>query len=96
VAEHHEAIASLCRELHVERLDLFGSATRPDFGSKSDVDVLVLFDRRRGQLFNRYFELKEGLERIFNRPVDVVLDDSVRNPYLRQAIDRKRIKVYGS
>ena len=93
--EHKEMIAIVCRELGVERLDVFGSATRADFGSKSDVDVVVRFDRRRGQMFRRYFDLKERLERIFGRPVDIVLEDSIRNPYFREAIERSRVNVYG-
>lgn len=93
--EHKEMIAAVCRELGVERLDVFGSATRPDFGPKSDLDVVVRFDRRPGQMFRRYFDLKERLERIFNRPVDIVLEDSIRNPYFREAIERSRVSVYG-
>ncbi len=95
LSEHKEMIAAVCRELGVERLDVFGSATRADFGAKSDVDVVVRFDRGPGQMFRRYFDLKERLERIFNRPVDMVLEDSVKNPYFREAIERSRVSVYG-
>ena len=31
IPEHQEAIAEICRDLGVERLDVFGSYTRPDF-----------------------------------------------------------------
>jgi predicted nucleotidyltransferase len=39
-----ERIASFCRERHIRRLAIFGSALRPDFQPDSDVDVLVEFD----------------------------------------------------
>jgi predicted nucleotidyltransferase len=95
LSEHKEMIAKVCRELGVERLDVFGSATRPDFGARSDIDVVVRFDRGPGQMFRRFFDLKERLERIFNRPVDVVVEDSIRNRYFREAIERSRVNVYG-
>lgn len=95
LSEHKELIAMVCRELGLERLDVFGSATTPDFGPKSDIDVVVRFDRGPGQMFRRYFDLKERLERIFNRPVDIVLEDSINNPYFREAIERSRVNVYG-
>jgi len=93
---HKEAIRRACKELGVERLDIFGSATRPDFGPTSDIDVVARFDRRPGKMFGRYFDLKEGLERILGRPVDVVVEDSIRNPYFREAVERSRVKVYES
>ena len=39
-----EQIATFCRERHIRRLAIFGSALRPDFRPDSDVDVLVEFD----------------------------------------------------
>jgi predicted nucleotidyltransferase len=38
------AIADFCQRHHVRRLALFGSVLRDDFGSQSDVDVLVEFE----------------------------------------------------
>ena len=37
-------LAEFCRKHHIRRLALFGSALRHDFGSESDVDVLVNFE----------------------------------------------------
>lgn len=94
--ELRPAIAALCEELQVERLDLFGSATSETFGSASDVDVLVEFDRSQGDLFNRYFTLKERLEALFDRPVDVVTASAIRNPYFKTAVERSRVNVYAA
>src|SRR5439155_7337866 len=81
-AKRHE-IEELCRGLPVRRLDLFGSAVDGSFDVKSsDVDVLVEFEAGPGlDYFGTYFDLKEGLERILGRPVDVVSVTSIRNPY---------------
>lgn len=39
-----EQLAAFCRRNHIQRLAIFGSALRPDFGPQSDVDVLVEFE----------------------------------------------------
>jgi predicted nucleotidyltransferase len=39
-----ERIAAFCRQHHVRRLAVFGSALREDFGPESDIDVLVEFE----------------------------------------------------
>jgi predicted nucleotidyltransferase len=91
------AVEALCRELHVRRLDVFGSAAKGSFGADSDVDVLVEFDGRGDpDLFGDYFALREGLERIFERPVDVVVASSVRNPYFRAEVMRTRELLYAA
>ncbi len=87
-------IAELCRCLKISRLDVFGSATSDDFHAESDVDVLVRFEQDGDGLFNRYFDLKEGLESIFGRSVDVVVGDSLKNPYFRANVERSRRTVY--
>jgi predicted nucleotidyltransferase len=63
---------------------VFGSATGDRFdASRSDVDLLVEFQPTVIDLFDAYFGLKEDLERIFGRRVDLVMADAVRNPYFR-------------
>lgn len=87
-------IAELCRALSIRRLDLFGSAVGESFDvGSSDVDVLVEFDTAPGfDYFSTYFELKEGLEHIVGRPVDVVSATSIRNPYFkRQVLDTREL-----
>ena len=90
------AIKNLCTRLRVKRLDVFGSATTDRFAPDSDVDVLVVFKRDGDGLFDRYFDLKEGLEQILNRNVDLVTEASVKNPYFKQEIERTRTNVYAA
>jgi len=90
------AIKKLCTRLGVKRLDIFGSAATDRFDEQSDVDVLVLFDPADGGLFDRYFDLKEGLESILKRKVDLVTEPSVKNPYFKQQIERTRTNVYAA
>ena len=88
-------IERLCRTLPVKRLGLFGSALTQNFSKGSDVDVLVIFDSDENiDLFDKYFELKEKLEEIFKRNVDLVVDKKFRNPVLRKSIDKTRTIIY--
>lgn len=92
---YRSQVEELCRRLRVRRLDLIGSAVRADFTPASDVDVLVDFDGDGG-LFDRYFILKERLEAIFGRPVDVIEERALRNPYLIKTVERDRRTIYGA
>ncbi len=90
---------ALCRRFHVRRLDLFGSAARADFDPKrSDVDFLVEFDRGHPEALSlaTYFGLKESLEALFARPVDLVETGAMRNPYLKASIERSREPVFAA
>ena len=77
-------------------LDLFGSATRDDFYAQhSDLDFLVEFeDLEPTQYAQAYFALKEGLERLFERPVDLVTENNLSNPYFRQRVQSERQNLY--
>jgi predicted nucleotidyltransferase len=91
-------IEALCRGLGVRRLDLFGSAVGDGFDlDSSDVDVLAEFTGGACfDYFGTYFALREGLEQILGRPVDVVTATSVRNPYFRDEVMRTREQLYAA
>ncbi len=98
VGQKREQVAALCREYRVRRLALFGSALRDDFDpSRSDLDFVVEFEPLpAGTYANTYFGLIEALERLFQRPVDLVEAGSVRNPYFQQEIDSHQEPLYGA
>jgi predicted nucleotidyltransferase len=91
-------LGDLCRRLGVRRLELFGSAAREDFDPVgSDLDFLVEFApglARRA--LDSYFMLKEALEGLFERSVDLVMPDAVTNPYVRADIERSRVTLYAA
>jgi hypothetical protein len=97
VADRKAEIAELCRRFHVRRLELFGSAARGDFDAdRSDIDFLVEFEPGRPDAFGAYFGLKESLEALLGRPVDLIEAGAVRNPYLRASIARHREPLFGA
>lgn len=88
-------LSALCRRYGVRRLDLFGSAATGAFDpDRSDVDFLVEFDDDPARLFDRYFGLKESLEALFGRPVDLVSESALENPYFRARVEAERRPVY--
>lgn len=97
VEQRRGEIEALCRSLGVRRLDVFGSAVVGDFTEASDVDVLVEFDdASQSGRFDTYFALKEGLERLLGRPVDIVVAAGLHNPYVRAEIMRSRENLYAA
>ena len=99
IALHREELQALCRRFHVRRLDLFGSAARGDFApERSDIDFLVEFDRGHPEALSlkTFFGLKEALEALFGRPVDLVEPSALRNPYLKASIERSREPVFAA
>ena len=98
IVEKRPQIESLCRRFGVARLELFGSATTEDFAEdRSDFDFLVEFVLG-GEIkaLDAYFGLKEELEALLGRPVDLVMPSAIRNPYFRAEVDRQRQPVYGA
>lgn len=91
-------IADLCRHYGVRSLDLFGSASTGEFDSlHSDVDLLVDFqDASPAGAADRYFGLKEDLQALFGRSVDLVMRRALRNPYVLRAVNRQRDRLYAA
>ncbi|MBI4206602.1 MAG: nucleotidyltransferase domain-containing protein [Betaproteobacteria bacterium] len=91
-------VVEVCRRLHVRRLELFGSAARDDFDpSRSDIDLLVEFEPDSSvPALEAYFGLKEALEALFGRRVDLVMPGAVRNPYVQADIERSRRLLYAA
>ena len=87
-------VAELCRSTRVSCLDMFGSMATGLAEPESDVDVLVKFIDDEYRLLREYFDLKWGLEKIFSRDVDVVVEGDFTNPYFKRSIERTRRNVY--
>ena len=71
-------------------LSLFGSAARDELRAESDVDVLVEFDGPA--TYDGYFSLKDYLEQVLNRPVDLVTSKGLK-PRARQHVEQDLIRA---
>ena len=91
-------LAELCRRFRVRRLLLFGSSLTDAFDqSASDLDFVVEFQPLvESEHAANYFGLAAALEMLFGRPVDLLESEAIRNPYIRQEIDRTHQLLYGA
>jgi predicted nucleotidyltransferase len=93
---HLKTISSLCKKYKVKKLFAFGSVLTDRFNDNSDIDLLVDFDKERIEdYFDNFFDFKYSLEDVFNRKIDLLEDQTVKNPYLRKSIDETKTLIYG-
>lgn len=91
-----EAIHILRRHRHelqglgVQSLALFGSMARGEASPGSDVDFLVEFTD--SPTFDRYMGLKDFLEDLLGRRVDLVIREDLK-PRLRARVEREAVRV---
>lgn len=95
INKDRQGFLDLCKRCQVAYIYAFGSSIRSDFRPDSDVDVLVDVtpkdDLEAGRALG---DVWNGLEAFFNRPVDLLTEDSLRNPYLRKEIERTKKLIY--
>ncbi len=91
-----DKIVALCKKYKVHRLFVFGSVLTNRFNEESDVDFVVDFDKDNvDDYFLNYFDFKYSLEDILGRPVDLLEEQAIRNPFLKKNIDATKQLVYG-
>jgi predicted nucleotidyltransferase len=99
VQEKMKELRELCVKFSVQRLDVFGSAadetgTLPD---TSDIDFLVEYlPLKEDQYADAYFGLLFALEGLFDRSVDLVMTQAIRNPYFRESVEQSRKLLYAA
>jgi predicted nucleotidyltransferase len=99
IAIDHEAIARFCRKWRIREFALFGSVLTDEFRSDSDVDVLITFSDPAPDLgaWGEHLEtMREELEALFGRRVDLVEKQLVRNPFRRHHILTTRRIIYAA
>lgn len=89
-------IKQLCKELKVKSFSVFGSVLTDNFTSSSDIDFVVDFNENDPFRYtDLYFQLKEKLEQIFKRNIDLIEDRSIRNSFFRKEIEESKMVIYG-
>ena len=76
-------VKSICDKENIAYLGLFGSYARGEEQEKSDVDILVDFNEIKS--FFQLAKVKEELENIFKKKVDLVLKNNIKEslkPYI--------------
>ncbi len=95
IEQNKKGIIALCNQHNVDELYLFGSVLTDKFNENSDVDILIQFcNVDLYQYFDNYMNFKEQLEALLQRKVDIVENQSIRNPVFRKIIDREKQLIY--
>lgn len=93
---HLSDISKLCESHKVKALYAFGSVLTEKFDDKSDVDLVVDFQNLDVLDYaDNYFDLKFSLEEILKRPIDLLEEKAIKNPYFKQNLDKQRQLIYG-
>lgn len=95
IERHIEQIQQLCAKHRVRELYVFGSVLKESFNADSDIDLVVRFGEvPLEEYFTNYMDLKEALEELLQRNVDLIEDKAVVNPIFRRVLDREMKMVY--
>jgi predicted nucleotidyltransferase len=89
-----EALGQLCRRWRIAELALFGSVARGTARADSDIDLLVTFEPDAPWSTLDLVDLREELVALFGRPVDLVEEHAIRNPYRKMTILRDKSVLY--
>lgn len=89
-----DALAVFCQKWRVRELSLFGSALRDDFRPDSDLDFLVSFEPDTKLDIDSLLDMKDELEALFGRSVDLVEKEALRNPWRKHEILTTRRVLY--
>jgi hypothetical protein len=96
IENHIETLKSLCNQFHVDKMYLFGSALNSNFNSNSDLDFLVKFKPLElARYFENYMNFKKSLEILLGREIDLVEEQTLKNPILINSINRNKELIYG-
>ena len=89
-------LAKLCLRYRVRQLLLFGSAATGAFvPATSDLDFIAEFtDTQAADYADRYLDFAEALEKLFNRPVDLLTKRAIHNKYFRAEVERTAQVIY--
>lgn len=91
-----QKIIDLCKKHKVRRLFVFGSILTNRFNEDSDVDLIVDFDKAEVKdYFTNFFDFKYSLEDLLGRKIDLLEEQTIRNPYLKKNVDATKTLIYG-
>ena len=95
IEQNRKQLIELCEKHNVKELYLFGSILTNDFNELSDIDMLIQFYQiDLMDYFDNYMDLKEKLEVLFQRTIDLVENQAIRNPIFRSVVDRNKQLIY--
>ena len=89
-------VKSVLKKNKVERAYVFGSVCTENFKDESDIDFLVSFDKTIDPIEygENYFKIIYALQKLLKRDVDLVAEETLKNPYLIKVINKTKTPIY--
>jgi predicted nucleotidyltransferase len=80
----------------VKNFSVFGSVLTDKFSQSSDIDFIVDFEEKDPIKYtDLYFKLKDKLEKILNRQIDLIEERAIKNSFFRNEINQSKVLIYG-
>ncbi len=97
ITNNLDTIIKFFKSHKVEKVYVFGSAVKDDLDENSDIDFLIRFKPdidplEKGEL---WWSLHDTLRDYFNREIDIVTENSLKNPYFIKELDKTKQLIYG-
>lgn len=95
---HLPQVIKLFKDYRVKNAFAFGSVVSEKFDEKSDVDLLINFEDgieplEKGEM---WWDLHDSLRKVFNREIDLVIEEGLKNPYFIEELNEKKQLIYAS
>jgi predicted nucleotidyltransferase len=92
-----DALKEMCKTFDVKTMYVFGSVCTDNFNDTSDIDILISFkDISIEKYTDNYFELHYRLEKLFNRKIDLLTENSLSNPYFIESVEETKQLLYAA
>ena len=95
VEKHINEIKALMIHYQVEHASVFGSAVKGNFDENSDIDFLIKFNPSLDyeSYSDNYFGLLYALQKLLNRDVELVAEETVTNKYFEESINESKVAI---
>ncbi len=93
---NYNDILMICKKYSIIELSIFGSSLRDDFNKNSDIDILVSFDENAVISLFDIMDIEKEFSKVFNREIDVVEKESLKNPIRKNRILSTREILYAA
>ncbi len=87
-----QKISKFCIRHHIQKLSIFGSALREDFGPESDIDILVEFEEGSVPGLLALVKMEEELSRLFGRTVDIRTPGDLSRYFRNEVLERAEVQ----
>ena len=90
-------LKKMCKAYDVKAMYVFGSACTDHFDERSDIDILVSFkDISIERYTDNYFEIHYQLEKLFEREIDLITENSLSNPFFIESVEETKQLLYAA